>query len=241
MTDEGKTEFRKEGGAKEEETNLATYLGIAAVVVIVAVVGYIFLIAGGSGGEDADWTGVKAGDGEDPSLVSANSTSGDHTLTVYYYGDFECPHCKDFEDRFMPKLIKQYVKPGKIKLVYRALNFFKKPSERAGQASIWVWKNDKPKYWSFHRKLISEQKASTWTKPSQLKGYAEEVGVSDPTSVAESVRNNTYLTDIQDNVAKAHDQEVHATPTIVVNGTKITANNFPRVKKVINQNLNTSG
>lgn len=40
-------------------------------------------------------------------------------LTIEIYTDYECPHCRDLYLQTIPKLVAEYVKPGKVRLVHR--------------------------------------------------------------------------------------------------------------------------
>ncbi|MFB6284460.1 MAG: DsbA family protein [Halobacteria archaeon] len=239
MADDSRIERRKENLQEDEEegSSFALYAGIAGVIVILAVVGYIFLQSGGSP-DEADWSGVEPGDSKQPSLVSANSTGND-TVTVYYYGDFQCPHCKDFEEKIMPKIRKNYVKPGKAKFVFIALDFLNQASQNTAEASFWVWNNDRDRYWRFHRKLFEEQAKSNWAQPSQLAEYANDVNISNSDEIAKSVRNNEYLPNVTNNVNRAHDLNLRSTPSVVVNGTKAPGNDYERVSRLIDKNLDS--
>ena len=42
-------------------------------------------------------------------------------VTLQYYGDLECPICKEFTLGALPSLIQKYVRAGKLKIEYRSL------------------------------------------------------------------------------------------------------------------------
>jgi protein-disulfide isomerase len=42
-------------------------------------------------------------------------------VTMVYFGDLQCPVCKDFTLGALPPLIEKYVRPGKLKIEYRNL------------------------------------------------------------------------------------------------------------------------
>jgi len=46
-------------------------------------------------------------------------------ITIDLYSDFQCPHCKEFHDGTLPRLVNDYVNPGKVYLVrhYYLLKF----------------------------------------------------------------------------------------------------------------------
>ncbi len=42
-------------------------------------------------------------------------------VTMVYYGDLECPICKEFTLGALPSIVQQWVRSGKLKIEYRAL------------------------------------------------------------------------------------------------------------------------
>jgi protein-disulfide isomerase len=99
----------------------------AVVVVIIAVI----LIAT-SGGKK---TGIQTSTGKTPppavgevtALLNGIPQNGNTLgspkapVTMVYFGDLECPVCKDFTLGALPTLIQKYVRTGKLKIEYRNL------------------------------------------------------------------------------------------------------------------------
>ncbi|HEY7934923.1 MAG TPA: thioredoxin domain-containing protein, partial [Solirubrobacteraceae bacterium] len=42
-------------------------------------------------------------------------------VTLVYFGDLECPICRDFTTSALPSIIKTYVRPGKLKIEYLSM------------------------------------------------------------------------------------------------------------------------
>jgi protein-disulfide isomerase len=105
-----------------------TQLGIVAAIVVVAIV--VIAVAAGGGGKSGppkskgEETKVA---GEVVSLVggipeSANVLgSPSAPVTLDYFGDLECPICKEFTLGALPTLVQKYVRTGKLRIVYRSL------------------------------------------------------------------------------------------------------------------------
>jgi protein-disulfide isomerase len=101
----------------------------AAVVVIIAVI----LVATSGGGSSSPpvpttTTGATAKPTKEViSLLSGIPQNGNTLgspkapVTMQYFGDLECPICKDFTLGALPKLIDKYVRTGKLKIEYRNL------------------------------------------------------------------------------------------------------------------------
>jgi protein-disulfide isomerase len=97
-------------------------VAIAAVIVVVA-------IAISSGGSSKPKTNG-AGKGDVAAVTAllrgipqAGNRLGNPSapVTVDYYGDLECPVCRDFTLGALPQLISKEVRAGKVKLRYRSL------------------------------------------------------------------------------------------------------------------------
>jgi protein-disulfide isomerase len=106
-----------------------TQLGIVAAIVIVAVV--VIVIATGGGSKKAVAKGTQKGN-ENVAAVSqltagipqSGNTLGSPTApaTLQYFGDLQCPICKDFTvEGDLKEIIEKYVRPGKLRIEYRSM------------------------------------------------------------------------------------------------------------------------
>jgi len=57
-------------------------------------------------------------------------------MTLVEYADLQCPYCRDFGLQAAPTLIKQYVRTGRVKVVFRPLAFLGPDSVRGRNAVI---------------------------------------------------------------------------------------------------------
>jgi protein-disulfide isomerase len=106
-----------------------TQLGGAVAVVVVAIV--VILIATGGGSSSKPPAPTTPAATKQISAVTselAGTTQNGNVLgnpnapvTMQYYGDLECPICKDFTLGALPPIIQKWVKTGKLKIEYRSL------------------------------------------------------------------------------------------------------------------------
>src|SRR5580700_2108888 len=105
-----------------------TQLGIVAGIVVAIVV--VILIATGGGGTKKVQSGTKAAN-ENVAAVNSlvggipqgGNTLGDPNapVTLQYFGDLECPICKEFTLGALPSIIQKWVRTGKVKIEYHSM------------------------------------------------------------------------------------------------------------------------
>lgn len=103
-------------------------LGTVAVVVVVAIVVIVVASGGGSKkGIPKTKTEQNSVTQEIASLIGNIPQSGNALgdpkapVTLQYFGDLECPICRDFTTGALPTVIRNYVRPGKLRIEYRSL------------------------------------------------------------------------------------------------------------------------
>jgi protein-disulfide isomerase len=104
---------------------------VAGVIVIIVV---ILVATGGGSKTGIEKTSTTGGGSKAPKVVGemtaliggipqTGNTLGSPTapVTMQYFGDLECPICKQFSDGALTPLIEKYVRTGKLKIEYRNL------------------------------------------------------------------------------------------------------------------------
>ena len=111
--------------------------GALALVAVIVVV-----IAIASGGDDKPT--LRAGE-QVPGQIEATAlfrgipqdgiTLGDPRapITLVEFADLQCPFCRDYTRQVMPGLVTDYVRTGKLKMVFRNVSFIGTDSSRAAQ------------------------------------------------------------------------------------------------------------
>jgi len=110
----------------------------AAVVVAVAVIVIAVLISS-SGGSDQkvskkEQTATKDRFG---GIAQSGITLGNPQakVTLYEFADLQCPFCRQYTEGPFHQLVQKYVKPGKVKMVWRNLTFIGGDSVTAARAA----------------------------------------------------------------------------------------------------------
>jgi protein-disulfide isomerase len=127
--DQRKAIEEAEAASVERRKRLILLGSVAAVVVVIIAV--ILVATSGGSSTKLPTTGEH---GKPPQAVEKvkkeiggipqdGNTLGSPTapVTMQYFGDLECPICKDFTLGALPTLIQKYVRTGKMKIEYRNL------------------------------------------------------------------------------------------------------------------------
>ena len=99
-------------------------------------------------------------------------------VTLQYFGDLQCPYCRDFTLEALPSIISQWVRPGDLRIEYHALETATREPEvfLAQQvAALAAGKQDKA--WHFIETFYREQgeEGSGYVTERFLEGIASEV------------------------------------------------------------------
>ena len=64
-------------------------------------------------------------------------------VRVIEFADLQCPVCRDYASGVMPRLVQDYVRPGKVRMEFRALAFIGPDSVRAARVAEAAARQDK--------------------------------------------------------------------------------------------------
>ena len=149
-------------------------------------------------------------------------------VKVIAYEDFQCPACLNFEQQSGPFLT-DLVAKGEITMEYRPISFLDRQSNgnryssRAASAAMCVLDNSGVKaYKAMHDVLYANQpEEGTNGRPdSDLIDFAKQAGV---TGIDSCIKSERFVPWVGKATEASRDQEVSATPTVLVDGKKIEA------------------
>ncbi len=181
-----------------------------------------------------DIQGIPQGKAEDgsPALGDPNAP-----VTVVEYSDYRCPHCGAFTKDALPRLIDEYVRTGKVRLVHKDMAIL-------GEQSVWAamaaqCANDQGRFWDFHfllfNRIHSSDRPLDLTR-DRLKEFAAELGL-DTQQFNQCMDQNKYALKVQNERAEGKQRGVQGTPTFFVNGQMVVGNNPDELKKKIEEEL----
>jgi protein-disulfide isomerase len=95
-------------------------------------------------------------------------------ITITEYSDYRCSHCGAFVLETEPALVKDYIKTGKVKFVYRSMGgWISEQSLLAAEASYCA--GEENKFWEYHDILFANQGATL--DMTNFMAWAEAVGL----------------------------------------------------------------
>jgi Na+/H+ antiporter NhaA len=137
--------------------------------------------------------------------------TGDATVTLVEYGDFECPYCGQAEQAIRELLAKH---GDELRYVWRnlPLSDVHPSAQLAAEAAEAAAAQDK--FWEMYDLLLANQGSLT---PQDIGHYAEQLGL-DVDRFWEDLRRHAYAERIGEDVASADASGVSGTPSFFING-----------------------
>lgn len=99
----------------------------------------------------------------------------DAPVTVVEYADLQCPFCAEWAARTLPPLVHDYVRPGKVRFVFRGLAFLGPDSDTALRAALAA--SEQRRLWDVVHELYARQgpENAGWVTDDLL----EEIGAGE--------------------------------------------------------------
>jgi protein-disulfide isomerase len=161
---------------------LGAVLAAAAVVVVIAIV---ISSSGGSSKSAPPKAGQPAsGVAQMTALLNGIPQKGNvlgnakAPVTMQEFADLQCPICQAYTANSLPTLIKDYVRTGKVKMVFHNLPILGPDSQRAAQVAAGAAQQDK--LWNFTELFYENQGTENtgYVTPAFLAKIAKGAGVT---------------------------------------------------------------
>jgi protein-disulfide isomerase len=163
-------------------------------------------------------------------------------VLIIEFGDYQCPSCRMFWREVEPRLKKEYVDTGKVKLVFRDFPIVQIHPEAMLAAIAVDCAGDQKKYWQMHDKVFREQDRGEDSlvrfKNTDLKKWAKDIGL-DTAAFNECLDSSRYRDEVAKDKADGDSVGIQGTPTFFINGRIVGgAQPYPVFKKIIDEELN---
>lgn len=157
---------------------------------------------------------------DQPSLGSA-----DAPVTIVAFTDYQCPSCAAMHP-VLEQLVKEY--GNKVRLVTRDFPL-SQHTEAFKAAEAAEAAREQGKYWEYIQILLHNQSALTVDK---LKGYATELSL-DRTRFDNALDTGKFTESVQRDVEDGMKLGINGTPTIFINGRRVSAKGHDELKATI--------
>ena len=134
---------------------------------------------------------------------------------IVEYADLQCPFCARFAAETLSELVERWVRPGKATIDFRGLAVLGEDSRRALRFVLAAAERDKG--WSAAELLYENQgeENSGWVTDALLRAIAMEVDL-DPDAMVGAAASTRYDDAIEQNRARAEQDQVAGTPAFLV-------------------------
>jgi protein-disulfide isomerase len=204
-----------------ERNRLLVLAGAAALAVAVVVVLVAFV---GGGGSKSPTTTVQTATNASGGGTEATDTfkgvpehgdtlgSPNAPLTLYVFEDPQCPYCREWNIDTLPTVVRDYVRTGRVKLVYRGIEIISSnsvPGLRANYAA-----GLQNKLWQMSEALYERQgeERSGWITTDVIKSAAREIG-ADPAKLLKDAGSAAVTAKMNEAVRLANQYGINSTPT----------------------------
>jgi protein-disulfide isomerase len=205
---------------------------LASVVAVVVVVIVVILVATGGGGSSkppsVGSTGATQTEKAVTKLISdipqKGNTLGSPTapLTLQYFGDLECPICKEFTLGALPTIIQKWVKTGKLRIEYHSLETATREPEVFKTQQVAAYAAGKQnKAWNFIETFYHEQgeEDSGYVTESYIQGIAKQVPGLDLTQWTSDRSDASLANEVTTDAQAANNAGFTGTPSFLLGKT----------------------
>ncbi|MFL5887157.1 MAG: DsbA family protein [Thermoleophilaceae bacterium] len=154
-----------------------------------------------------------------PSLFSGIPQSGvvlgnpKAPVTMTEFADLQCPFCKRYTTDVLPTLVRDYVRTGKVKMVFRDIAFLGSDSVTAGRAATAAGQQNK--LWQFIDVFYGKQQEenSGYVTDGFIRGVAQDVPALDVNRLMTARKSPSTMRDIAQARTQGHALKVQSTPS----------------------------
>ncbi len=192
-------------------------LAVGAAVVIAGIM--IGVSVAGSSSSSKSSTQTIVGSAQTVALLSGIPQQGNALgkpnapVTMAEFADPACPYCMRYAVNALPTIVQQYVRTGKVRLVYNGLAFVGPASQNALRAIVAAGAQNRA--WNLIDLLYRNQgnEQTNWAPTSYLRSLAETVPGLDSVKMMKDMTSSQTTAAMQASNAQAGAAGVHRTPT----------------------------
>lgn len=164
-------------------------------------------------------------------------------VTMVEFVDYQCPSCRSFWQETEPRLKREYIDTGKVRLVFKDFPVVQIHPDAMLAAVAARCANDLGKYWQYHNELFRRQQFGDEVvrfTMKDLKKWGGAIGL-DAGSFDSCLDSSRHRNDVVQDQSEGAAVGVQGTPTFLINGHAIVgAQPYLVFKKVLDDTLRQS-
>jgi protein-disulfide isomerase len=139
-------------------------------------------------------------------------------VTLVEYADLQCPYCADWARETLPVLVRDYVRAGKLRIVFKGLAFIGPDSDKALGTAIAAGREDH--LWELVHGLYARQEGENtgWVSDALVQEIASDSGL-DGDKLLDERWSSHVETEVNRAAASAQAASVQGTPSFEVGPT----------------------
>jgi protein-disulfide isomerase len=196
-------------------------VGSAVAFLAIAVVAVLIIVSQNQGGGgDTNLEDTAAVKQELAGIPQSGMTLGDPKaeVTLFEYGDLQCPVCKAFSEDELPDIIDTRVRTGDARIEFLNYTIINEESTPAAAAAIAAGKQGHG--WNFVELFYRNQgeEASGYVTDDFLTEVARSAGVPDIGKWNEDRKSKAVLNEVSKSTTEAQELGFNGTPSFAVSG-----------------------
>lgn len=152
-------------------------------------------------------------------ISSSNPVLGSPSapVTIFEFGDFQCPSCHQWFINTEPQIVKNLINTDQAKLVWKDFIIYGPDSNKAAEAAYSA--GEQGKFWQFYDLLYSRQGQadSGWASAANLQKFAQSLGLN-MTQFNQSFNSDKHAQLIHNNISDGQNLGAGGTPSFFVVG-----------------------
>lgn len=192
---------------------------IAAIILAGVMISGAIIYKGNDNINNINTASIVGGDNNSFRLAEGDDIfkgNSDAPVTMVEFSDFECPFCAAFYQNTLPQLEENYIKTGKVKLVFRDFPLpFHANAQKAAEAAECA--GEQEKFWEMHDAIFDHQEN---IGVADLKNYAVNLNLNSD-KFNDCLDSGKYAGEVKQDMNDGSAVGVTGTPTFFINGEKL--------------------
>ncbi len=181
---------------------------------------------------------VKAVDVKTVKLASPIIGSPTAPVAIAYWYDYRCSFCKKFGAEVMDNVYKDYVRTGKVRVVFKSHQFLTADSTAYGIAERAVWEAAPSKFYDWHKLVFENQSQATKANIPGLTEQALGKAYADKVMALIAAKGDTYQKAIEADRTEGSTFGIRSTPSSVIGKQLVIgAKSYAEIKAAIDAAL----